>query len=244
MRTASPLNRKAGVALWRQIAARLEAQITAGEHPPGSRLPTEAALAERFGVNRHTLRRAMAALEETGLVQVEQGRGTFVRESVVDYRIGKRTRFRENLRGQRRRPAGDVLDVRELEATREIASALRIRPGTKVVHLVRLGYADGRPIALASHYFPGRRFASMLETFRRQSSITAALREAGVVDYTRESTRVVARLPSAAEQRHLGIGRSRPVLVTESVNVDADGKTIEYGVTCFAGDRVQLVLEP
>jgi GntR family phosphonate transport system transcriptional regulator len=53
----------------------------------------------------------------------------------------------------------------------------------------------------------------------------------------------MARLPDADEARLLQQPKNRPVLVTESVNVDANGKPIEYGVARFAADRVQIVFQ-
>ena len=91
------LQRQAGVSLWRQIAQTLEGEIKAQVLAPGRQLPTEAELAERFGVNRHTVRRGIAFLEQEGLLRVEQGRGTFVQERMVDYRLGKRTCLTENI---------------------------------------------------------------------------------------------------------------------------------------------------
>ncbi|MGK3945910.1 GntR family transcriptional regulator, partial [Streptomyces caeruleatus] len=67
------LSRGAGLSAWRQIADALEAEIVAGSLAPGSQLPTEAELAARFGVNRHTVRRALGALGEQGLVRASQG---------------------------------------------------------------------------------------------------------------------------------------------------------------------------
>ena len=74
----------AGVSLWQQIATELENEIRQRRLLSGARLPTEMALAQRFGVNRHTVRRAVGALEEAGLVRAERGRGTFVRTDLLD----------------------------------------------------------------------------------------------------------------------------------------------------------------
>ena len=65
-----------------------------------------------------------------------------------------------------------------------------------------------------------------------------------MTDYTRKVTRITARLPEADVARALRQPRSRPVLQTAAVNVDASGKPVEFGVTHFAGDLVQLVVEP
>ena len=65
------LQRGQGVALWRQIVQEIAGDIATGRFRGGDKLPTEPELAERFKVNRHTLRRAMAALAEEGLVRIE-----------------------------------------------------------------------------------------------------------------------------------------------------------------------------
>ena len=90
--------RVSGVTIWRQIAEELEDEIASRTYAPGGRLPTEMELSARFGVNRHTVRRAIATLEDRGLVRVERGRGTFVQTDTIDYVVGRRTRFSENLR--------------------------------------------------------------------------------------------------------------------------------------------------
>ncbi|MEY4844245.1 MAG: hypothetical protein RL312_526, partial [Pseudomonadota bacterium] len=104
--TKDALARGAGVALWRQIALALEADIAGGKRQPGERLPTEAVLTERFAVNRHTVRRALEELEARGIIRVEQGRGAFVAEDVLDYPLGPRTRFSETIRRQNREAQG------------------------------------------------------------------------------------------------------------------------------------------
>ncbi|NUU20370.1 MAG: FadR family transcriptional regulator [Streptomycetaceae bacterium] len=65
-------------ALADQVAAQLRAQITSGEWPVGSRIPTEPELVERLGVARNTVREAVRALAHTGLLDIRQGAGTYV----------------------------------------------------------------------------------------------------------------------------------------------------------------------
>jgi DNA-binding FadR family transcriptional regulator len=66
------------LALPDQVVRQLLGAISGGEHPPGSRLPSEAELAARAEVSRLTLREAVKVLRDKGVVRVEQGRGTFV----------------------------------------------------------------------------------------------------------------------------------------------------------------------
>ncbi|MEI9982414.1 MAG: GntR family transcriptional regulator [Aliidongia sp.] len=96
------IERGHGVAVWRQIDQSLSREIAAGDWQPGERLPTEQALAARFQVNRHTIRRAIQSMVQRGLLRVEHGRGHFIQEGVIDYVVGKRTRFSENILRNRR----------------------------------------------------------------------------------------------------------------------------------------------
>ena len=77
---------------WTRIAAELADAIGRGAYPPGERLPSEHALAEQSGVNRHTIRRSLASLSSQGLVRVAQGSGTYVEDFAVDLMLAKRTR--------------------------------------------------------------------------------------------------------------------------------------------------------
>lgn len=242
--SVAPLSRASGTTLWRQIARSLEADINNGALAPGARLPTEAALSARFGVNRHTVRRALEVLSRSGLVRVEQGRGSFVAEEVLDYAVGARVRFSEWIRRHNKEPSGRKLDLREVAADAQVAAALGLRPGAMVVRFERLGMADGRPVGVGTHYFSAALLPGLLAALERTDTITEALGAVGVVDYRRQVTRVTARMPQANEAQLLRMPRSRPVLVTESVNVDQAGAVIEYGVARYPTPRVQIVFEP
>jgi GntR family phosphonate transport system transcriptional regulator len=237
------LSRRQGVALWRQIQQAIEAEIAGGRHRPGGRLPTEAELSARFAVNRHTVRRAMEELEGRGLVRVEQGRGSFVAEDVLDYRLGPRTRFSEIIRRQNREPEGRILRIAEVPAEAALAEALGIRRGRPAVLVERLALADGRPLVLGTHHFPAARFPHLAARLAANPSITAALAACGVPDYRRQVTRITARLPTPEESELLQQSRSRPVLVTEAVNTDPAGAVVDVTHARYAAGRVQLVVE-
>jgi len=238
------IERGSGVTLWRQIAERLSADLLSGALKPGDRLPTELDLASRYAVNRHTVRRAVAALADQGYLRVEQGRGTFVAEHMLDYVLGRRTRFHANLLAQGREPGGRVLESRVERADAAIARELHLKTGTRVLVLENIGEADGVPITYGTHYFPAERFNGLAELFAASGSITAALKALDVPDYTRKQTRLSARLPTELEARYLSQAPARPVLQAEAVNVDPEGRPIQFSITRFAGDRVQMLVEP
>ncbi len=238
------VERGAGITLWRQIEQVIAAELASGVVRPGQRLPTEQQLSARFRVNRHTVRRAMEELERRGLVRIEQGRGSFAVEDVIDYRLAPRTRFSEVIARQNREPSGRILRVEEVVADEAAAKALGVRRGRLLWRIERLGLADGRPVSLGRHHFPHSRFPGLgAAVASSEGSISRALAACGLAEFARRSTRITARLPTAEEADMLEQPRSRPVLVTEAVNVDPAGVAVEYGVAVYPSGRVQLHVE-
>jgi GntR family transcriptional regulator, phosphonate transport system regulatory protein len=237
-----------GEALWSQIAGELARDIEQGVLKLGERLPTEAQLAERYDVNRHTIRRALEELADARIIRTEHGRGSFVAEEVLDYRIGKRPRFSEWVRGANRTPMGEILSLvestlGELDEGEAAAAALELGAEARVVVLDRLGSADERPISLGRHIFPAAPYPELMQALREHGSITAALKAVGVQDYTRRWTRVCARMPDAREARLLRMARTDALLACETLNATESGALVEFGVGRYPAPRVQLVFE-
>ena len=232
-----------GVALWRRIADAIRLDIIGGKLASGDRLPTEAVLAERFSANRHTVRRALAVLAGEGVVGAEQGRGTFVRSARrLSYPIGKRTRFREGLRGQASSLTSLSLSHRLENATATTAAALGIRPGAKVVRTEGMSLADGRPISRSTTWLSYSRFPDFAERIARMESTTDVFASYGIDDYSRASTRISARHADVEETKLLGLAPGAILLVSEAVDADLAGNPISYALSRFPADRMELVV--
>lgn len=229
--------------LWRQIAAALRGDLEAGRYGPGDRLPSETALAARFGVNRHTLRRALKALAEEGRLHIRRGAGAFVTAERLDYAIGPRVRFSATLADLGREPGRRLLRLETVRAGATEAAALDLRPGAPVVVAEAVAEADGTPLVYAESVFPQAGLPGLAAALAAEPSITAALRKAGVADYLRLWTRVGAVLPGPVKAGHLRMAPNRPCLETESVNADLAGRPVEYGRAWFCADRVQLRID-
>ncbi|SFI20449.1 phosphonate metabolism transcriptional regulator PhnF [Albimonas pacifica] len=228
--------------IWARIRDALAEEIREGRWATGERLPSETALAARFGVNRHTLRRATAALAEAGLVHVRRGAGATVTHATTDYPISRRTRFSENLRAAGREPTRRILSLETQAASRAEAEALEIARGAPVHVYEGLTLADGVPMAVARTVFPAAALPGLPEALRETGSITAALAAGGVADYTRRWTRMTACRPGVLIARHLMIPETTPLLRAESLSEDAAGRPVEYGLTWFCTDRTPLLI--
>src|ERR1700730_5116570 len=123
------------VTLWRRIADDLEQAIALGTHAAGDRLPGENEIAARFGVNRHTVRRALAELTQRGLTAAERGSATYVERKRLAYPIGARTRFSEIVGTAGRGPDGRLIAHGCEPATTDVAKRLGLDVGALVVRL-------------------------------------------------------------------------------------------------------------
>ena len=229
-------------AIWSAIAATLSGEIGSGHYHPGDKLPTEAALAARFGVNRHTVRHALAALAEQGLVHSRQGAGVFVAQRPTDYPLGRRVRFHQNVLAAGQTPSRQINRTETRGSDVEEARALRLKPGDPVHVVEGISLADGQPIAAFRSVFPAPRFPGFLTLVRETGSITGALSATGLPDYTRAETRLTAQLADPVLALALAVRAGAPVLRTVAVNVDPKGVPVEHGLTWFAGERVTLTV--
>jgi GntR family transcriptional regulator, phosphonate transport system regulatory protein len=233
----------AGVSLWRRIADEIEQSIARGVFKEGGKLPGEVDIAARFGVNRHTVRRAIAALAERGVVRAERGSGTYVEARPLSYPIRRRTRFSEIV-GEAGRAAGGRLIASATEAAdADVARRLRIETGAPVVRLETLQHADRVPLCVATTWLSARRFPDAARIYASSQSMTRMLAHFGVRDYVRRRTDVTAAVANAADASNLNVALGRPLLVVNKLDVDRNGAPVLISRTRFAADRISLVIE-
>lgn len=229
---------------WSRIARELVAAIEKGEHEDGATLPSAAALAELYGVNRHTVRQAFRHLQDLGLVSVERGRGTIVRGHRFPYRLGWRVSFRSNFGAAGIDAGGDVVASGIAAADGETARLLRLDEGAPVWEIRTLSRAAGIVVSTSLHRLDVARFPDFdRRVMAARASITAAFASYGIADYIRLSTRLTARAATRLESRLLDVARGAPVLQSSALDGLADGTPLQAVVGAFAGDKVEMVLE-
>lgn len=232
-----------GVALWRRVADGIEHGIADGRYAAGTRLPGEMEIAEAFRVNRHTVRRAIAALAERGLVRAERGSGTYVEAPRIAYPLRSRTRFSENVGAGGREARAQLIDSSLEEADRELARRLNLKAGTLLVRLETLRFADRSPISTATTWMPSQRFPDAARVYQRQGSMTRTLAHYGIRDYRRAETRLTAAIVEAADSARLDLSPGRPILLVESIDTDMSGTPLLTHRSRFAAERIQFVVE-
>jgi GntR family transcriptional regulator, phosphonate transport system regulatory protein len=232
-----------GVALWRQVADGIERGIADGRFAAGERLPGETEIAETYRVNRHTVRRALAALAERGLVRAERGSGTYVEAQRLAYPLRSRTRFSEIVGESGHEPRGQLIEASEEAATRELARTLGLKTGAALIRIESLRSADRTPICVSTTWLSAERFPGAGGVFAGVRSMTKLLAHYGIRDYRRASTKITAAIADATDAARLDLALGRPVLVVDSTDVDANGKSLVTKRSRFAAERVEFLVE-
>lgn len=218
--------------LYNRIQRDLALSISAGEYPPGSRIPSETSLAKRFGVTRMTVRHAVDGLISEGLVTRRHGSGTYVSQRRQPQRaLNRLSGFTEDMRTQGRTATTVELDRREVEAPAPVGSQLELQEGAHAVVLERLRQFDGKPVALQRVWLP---FARAPELARR-SLDGASLYEALEKDYGIRPTTARQRITAvAATQREadvLGVPLGAPLVFAERLTRDGNNRPVELAET-------------
>jgi GntR family phosphonate transport system transcriptional regulator len=198
--------------IWRLIQSELEAEIRSGLIGPGDQLPSENDLAERFAVNRHTVRTALANLAVLGLVRARRD-----------------SKWSEIERELNAAPSGRLLGTSEKPATSTIGGMLRLVEGTPILMVETLRGATPSLLIYSYHIFEASRFPGIDQAVARTGSFTVALAEFGVDRFFRVSTWIDCRMPRPREAEALAIPLDAPVLVMMYVDSDADGRPLLYG---------------
>lgn len=228
---------------WREIESDLRTAIDKNEFGVGSQLPTEVELMRKFEASRYAVRRALGALQTSGLIRIEQGRGTFVHDTcLVSYNIGRRAQFTDVLITNNVTTAQEILRIDIVDPDEDVRDFLQLPRGGSAMFMEVLGYANGQVVKHDRQYFPLPRFDGFEKVLKASQSVTEALTRVGISDYQRVSTSIIGRLPTATEARLLRQLPSQPIFECQRVEADESNHPIIYGITVFSCERVRLTV--
>lgn len=232
------LDRSSPVPLYFQVSRQIEAAIERGDLEPGDRLENEISLADRWGLSRPTMRRAIEELVDQGLLVRRRGIGTQVVHGRVKRRV-ELTSLYDDLSRAGRHPSTELLVHRREAADGSVADRLGLPPGTEVVRLERLRRSGGEPLAVMRNWLPvgvAGGFSSEQLTAR---GLYELMRASGV-HLRVASQRVGARGASSAEGRLLGLRKGAPVLTMERTTYDGSGRAVELGAHAYVAGTYSI----
>lgn len=214
------------------VTTAIRRQIVDGVLKPGERLPSFEELAERFAVGSGTVRRAVASLEEEGVLVCRHGSGTYV----ASFRAGRYwNRFQ---RYQRRdgsiieKTESRLLHFEQMPAPEVVALKLGIAPGTTVIHAYREITFDRNGVGLDEIFLPRSRFCNLSAAHLRERgserSLYTLYEDTDGILITSSSDVVYAECLTPHNAGLLGLQSGIPMLVLERISYDAAGASVEY----------------
>lgn len=233
------VDRSSPVPLYYQVAQQFEHAIRSGTLLPGTRLDNEIQLAERLGLSRPTVRQAIGYLVDQGLIVRKRGVGTQVVHSQVRRPL-ELTSLYDDLSTAGAEPTTKVRVLGNRDADDDVAAALEIPVGTPVVHLERIRYADGEPLALMTNVLPAG-LVDLTEEHLEHSGLYQLFRDHGIHLHLAKQ-RVGARGATADEARHLDEPAGAALLTMSRVAYDTAGRPVEYGSHVYRASRYTFEL--
>lgn len=215
--------------LYKEVHAQLLASVTRGTWPPGTPLPSEAALARTFGVSVGTLRKAVDVLVDEKVLLRQQGRGTFVAPHNQDRTLHDFFRVRHE-DGVSRFPEVQTLSLRRQPADARARARLKLSPGARVVHVINLLAIKGTPVVFDEVFLPAERFEGLtLQVMReRPGTIYHLYQHRFGVNVLRGEEQVRACAARSREAQVLGIRAGTPMLEIERLSLTYYDVPVEW----------------
>lgn len=220
----------------------LSEQISDGTFVPGERLPVEAELASRFGVNRLTVRQALAELGRAGAIRTVHGRGSFVAERPYRFRVGA---AEPSIVALMRRDAMNVeqhLVAHRLVSRHDLPEPPSL-PDEDLLRLDTVVHVDGEAWSRDTTWLPAARFAGVPAVWTPQTSLTGLLLGAYGITLRRSWRRHSAEPATPQDAEALDVALGTPLLVLTGANTDDRGAPLSQVHRRSRGDRIEYVVE-
>ena len=221
--------------LYHQLMQRIRADIDRGMYPVGSRIPPEHALEETYQVSRVTVRRALAELTASGLLERKQGKGTFVSIPRASQDVRSIHSYHDECRRNGRVPGTRVIHVKEKAADERDQAELNLKDGDRVIETLRVRLADGEAVVLEKNHF-SMAYAYLVDS-DLSGSLYQLLREYGVEPRQAIHDLSLARA-SASQAQWLGIEEGAPLISLREVIYDQKGRPLHNSLQLIRGDRL------
>lgn len=233
------LDKASPVPLYHQLKEQLIHMIEE-KYQPGDLLPAEPEIEQMFGVSRMTVRLAMGALVEEGMVIKQRGRGTFVQTPKIIHSLTSITSWTQQMKERGLVPKTVDMELERVAPPRKIAAMLGITAAEeRVIRIKRIRHANDEPMCIMINYLRESFVPGLLEQGLRDESLYNVLKRDYGLQIAKAQETVGAREASEHEAEVLKIQPYSPVLFVSRLSYLSHGTPFEVVHVISRADRYQ-----
>ena len=224
--------------LYSQLMGIIRHSISSGALAVGALLPSEAELCQTFGISRNTVRQALGALEEEGLIVRKRGKGSFVADPALR-RKSVQYSFTTEISQLGLKPSSTLVDFDVLEPTPFLCGVMHLASDARVYRFTRIRNADGQPLILETSYYPQYIYPNLTREMLETHSFYSLLYHVGIKPFSAQDT-YDAVLLDAREAELLHCAAGSAAFYHQRRTTDASGHVYEYTTSYMRADRMKL----
>ena len=235
------INSEAPVSMYYQLKMILAENIKNGVWAPNTKIMSEHEICEAYKVSRVTVRKAVDELVKEGYLKRIQGKGTFVKEKMIEQTLNHFYSFREELKNNGVSSVSKMLNFDITEPDAETAAHLQLSEGEKVFRIERLFSADSKPYAIEVSYIP----CALCETLSREQVAENGLYNS-LAKYnifpSRASEKLKAISLSRKEAELMGL-KPKDACIYLTRDTFCNDKVVEFNISVVRGDMFVYSVE-
>lgn len=227
--------------LYIQLREVIRSKIEEEEYLPGTAIPSENQLMETYGLNRVSVRSALAALEFEGLLKSVQGKGVFVAGPKAKRNMDTLGGFHNTMRQSGGNTATRILNKTLRQAGPYYARLLEISPESTIWFIRRVENTAGEPVALEELYIPYSVVPGLEEVDIKLFSIYDIYQWNGIVLGEGHQTLRITRLPPMLA-KHMDVPPEQAVMELSCTTRDRGGRVVEFSRSYVRNDKAEFVV--
>ncbi|MFB6249065.1 MAG: GntR family transcriptional regulator [Salinibacter sp.] len=233
----TPVSAESPVPLYHQVESDLRRLIESGVLPPGTAVPPENILSEKYDVSRHTIRKAMSRLVNDDLIERSAGRGTFVAPEADRTRFYLDRSFTEQMADMGRRASSRVLRSEAGTIDEDAPEVLQPQLGSPCLHLSRVRLGDDEPIGIQHHTVVTEECPDLGDHDFSSASLYDLLAHEYDLRIGEIRHTISAAVADERQAELLDVAPGGPLLVVHTAAFLDSGPVIEHTTSYYRADR-------